>query len=116
MGQGRVEACRSGPLPMPAMGGRRFHQRFRAGTPYLPGTDKESAVTVDHKWRRTLGQKVRHLTPEQCKEMLARINHESRNGATIFHATIRDLTGGLNSQTINFAVVRKLAEKAKEAT
>lgn len=67
--------------------------------------------TPDQSWKRILGQKIRYLTPVQCQEKLAAITAE---GITMFHPTIRELTGGLNSQSINFFVIRKLAEKAKE--
>lgn len=59
-------------------------------------------------WKRTVGQNIRHLSPAQAKEKLAAITAE---GITIFHPTIRALTGGFNSQSINFYVVRKLHEK-----
>jgi hypothetical protein len=59
------------------------------------------------------------MTPTKASELLAAIYAETKaacptGGATIFHPTIRELTGGFNSQSINFYVIRKLADKAKQ--
>jgi len=62
-----------------------------------------------NNWRKTLGQRVRHLTPEQAREIIDAV---SQRGPTIFHPEIRKLTGGFNSQAINYMVLRKLAVKA----
>jgi hypothetical protein len=67
-------------------------------------------------WRATLGQKIRHLSPVDCRAKLEAIRAEQpKQGATIFSATTRELTGGFNSQSINWYVIRKLAAKAKSA-
>jgi hypothetical protein len=62
-------------------------------------------------WKRVAGQRIRRLTPAEAQAAIARISAE---GATMFHQDIRNLTGGFNSQSINFYVIRKLAEKAKQ--
>jgi hypothetical protein len=67
----------------------------------------------DQSWKRTAAAKVRRLSPEQAQAVLARITEETqRTRGTIFHADIRELTGGLNSQSINFHVTRLLAKRA----
>ena len=65
--------------------------------------------SVISTWRRVAGQRIRHLTPEQAKAILAAI---SKRGPTIFHPEIRELTGGYGSQSINTHVIRKLAARA----
>lgn len=67
------------------------------------------AVANTKNWRRIVGQRVRRLTPEQAR---AALNAISAEGITIHHPTIRALTGGLNSQSINGYVQRKLAARA----
>jgi hypothetical protein len=64
-------------------------------------------------WKRTVGSKISRMTPAQAQGKLDAINAErmAAGGATIFHPTIKELTGGFNSQSINFYVIRKLAEK-----
>lgn len=74
--------------------------------------------TSIQSWKRTVGQKIRRLTPEGARAAIAEIEAERKaacplGGATIFHPTIRALTGGFNSQSINFYVIRKLADKAR---
>ena len=60
-------------------------------------------------WKKTAAKNIRKLTPGEALAALARMNAE---GSTIFHKDVRDLTGGYNSQSINFHVIRKLAIKA----
>lgn len=62
-----------------------------------------------HEWKKTVGYKLRGMSQEKAREILAAI---SKPGPTIFHSEIRDLTGGLNSQSINSYVIRKLGIKA----
>lgn len=61
-------------------------------------------------WKRTVGQRLRHMTPLQAADALSRIR---QRGITIDQPTVRHLTGGYCSQSINHYVIRKLAEKAK---
>lgn len=61
------------------------------------------------RWKRVVGQKIRHMTTEEAQAALAEIR---AGGVTIFKPTVRELTGGFNSQTINTYVIRKLAVKA----
>lgn len=69
--------------------------------------------TTNRTWRRTLGQKLRHMSALQAARYIDRINaHGQRHGATIEHPVIRELTGGFASQHINQHVIRKLAAKA----
>jgi hypothetical protein len=68
--------------------------------------------------RRRVAAKVARMTSEQARTALAAIEAEQKaacpmGGATIFHPTIRKLTGGYNSQSLNFAVIRKLADRAQ---
>ena len=64
-------------------------------------------------WKQVAAQRVRHLNADEARAILARIRAEDGpRGATIFHADIRALTGGFNSQSINFHVIRLLARKA----
>jgi hypothetical protein len=67
------------------------------------------------RWKRKVGAALRRMKPADAKAKLEAIQAETeaQGGATILHATIRQLTGGLNSQSINFYVVRKLHEKAQ---
>lgn len=58
--------------------------------------------------RRTVGARVRRLTPEQARDIIAR--YSAKGG--LQHEDIRNLTGGYNSQSINSYVIRKLAEHA----
>jgi hypothetical protein len=67
-------------------------------------------TTKLQSWKRVVGQRVRRMTPADAAAAIARISAE---GATMFHQDIRDLTGGFNSQNINFYVIRKLADRAK---
>ena len=41
------------------------------------------------------------------------MSEQPKNGATIVSETVRSLTGGFNSQSINFYVIRKLHEKTR---
>jgi hypothetical protein len=68
------------------------------------------------QWKATLRRNVRRLSPADATLALAAIREEEReSGPTIFHSTIRALTGGFNSQTINFVVIRALAVRSKAA-
>jgi len=60
-------------------------------------------------WKKTAAANIRKLSASEALDTLKRINSE---GATIFHPEIRALTGGFNSQTINFLVIRMLGKKA----
>jgi hypothetical protein len=75
-------------------------------------TSDEKTPMKFQGWKRTVGQKIRQLSPEQAQQKLDAISAE---GITMYHATIRELTGGFNSQSINFYVIRKLADKVKSA-
>jgi hypothetical protein len=68
-----------------------------------------SAAPTMNNWRRIVGQRVARLTPAQARALLDDIRGE---GTTIFHPAIRGLTNGLNSQSINSYVMRKLAVQA----
>lgn len=60
-------------------------------------------------WRRIVGQRVSRLTEQEARDKLAAIRAE---GVTMFHPTIRELTNGLNSQSINHYVIQRLAHRA----
>lgn len=59
--------------------------------------------------RRRYAAKIARMTPEEASTALAAIRAA---GATIHQPTIRALTGGYVGQSLNHAVVRKLAERA----
>jgi len=63
-------------------------------------------------WKQTASAKIRKLDQQAALDMLAKIRAENGGQSTIFSATIRELTGGFNSQSINFTVIRKLGVKA----
>ena len=60
-------------------------------------------------WERTMRANVRSLTPEQAREVIYRIN---ARGITIVQPEIQALTGGFNSQNINFTTMRALGHRA----
>jgi hypothetical protein len=60
-------------------------------------------------YKRRVGQVVRRLTPGQARRIIDAV---SARGVTIEQPEIRALTGGFNSQDINFYVIRKLAVRA----
>jgi hypothetical protein len=59
-------------------------------------------------WKKSVSQRIRHLSSEQACEYLSRIQ---QTGLTVDQAAIRELTDGYASQSINAYVVRKLAGK-----
>ena len=60
-------------------------------------------------WKKTAEKNIKKLSAVEAGETLKRIHTE---GSTIFHPEIRALTGGFNSQAINFLVIRMLGKKA----
>lgn len=63
--------------------------------------------------RRRVGQVVSRMTPGQARALVEKIGERTqREGATIQHPEIREITGGYASQNINFYVMRKLGIKA----
>lgn len=63
--------------------------------------------------RRRFAAKVGRMTKEQALATLDAIRAEHPGpGASIFSATIRGLTGGYNSQSLNMQVIRKLGVRA----
>ena len=60
-------------------------------------------------WKKMATKNVKKLNASEALDTLKRINTE---GSTIFHADIKALSGGFNSQAINFLVIRMLAKKA----
>lgn len=65
-------------------------------------------------WKRVVGQKVARMTPEEALAMIKAVNARNKlvRGATIFHPELKELTGGFNSQNINFYCMRKLGIRA----
>jgi hypothetical protein len=57
-------------------------------------------------WRRVLGQKLRHISPEQAKAII------EGKSIGIGSADIKSLTGGYSSQSIDMHVMRRLGIKA----
>ena len=60
------------------------------------------------KMHKRINSVIGRMTAEQCTTALDTITSE---GVTIFHPTIRAITGGYNSQTINFGVIRQLHDR-----
>jgi hypothetical protein len=60
-------------------------------------------------WKKTAAANIRKLSASEALDTLKRINTE---GSTIIHPEIKALTGGFNSQAINFTVIRLLGKKA----
>ena len=56
---------------------------------------------------RRVAAKIRHMTPEKARDILAGLEPK-----TMYQPLIRELTGGFNSQSINGAVIAKLSVKA----
>jgi len=65
-------------------------------------------------WKRVTGGNIGRLTAEEARAVIDTYHNETRaaGGQTINHESIRALTGGLNSQSINFHVLAKLNHKA----
>lgn len=63
--------------------------------------------------RRRYAAKIARMTPAQAMAAIRAIRSE---GVTIHHPTIKALTGGYVSQSINAAVSRRLAERSREKT
>ena len=64
--------------------------------------------------RKTVAQRVRRMTPAQARQWLAEYQAaQAVAGPTMFSEPVRNLTGGFNSQSINFYVVRKVFERSK---
>jgi hypothetical protein len=65
-------------------------------------------------WKRRVGQVVRRLSPRQARAIIDSVNVRSAGlaGTTIDLPEIKALTGGFNSQSINYYVMRKLAVRA----
>jgi hypothetical protein len=71
---------------------------------------------ANKEWKKVVARKVSKMTPAQAQAKLDAISAETRKlGATIFHDTIKELTGGYNSQSINFYVIRKLHDQVRFA-
>ena len=65
-------------------------------------------------WKRVTGGNIGRLTAEEARAVIDTYHNETRAaGQTIHHESIRALTGGLNSQSINFYVLAKLNHKAR---
>jgi hypothetical protein len=66
-------------------------------------------ANIPNTWRRVAGQRIRHLSAEAAKTALDAIRAQ---GLTVEQPTIRELTGGYCSQSINAHVTRRLAVRA----
>jgi hypothetical protein len=74
-------------------------------------------------WQAAAKRRIAKLTGPQALEYQKRITAErmgnvglgNPTGATIFHPAVRELTGGLNSQNINFYVVQLLQARIRKA-
>jgi len=70
-------------------------------------------MTTVHQVLRRAAGRISRLSPEQARERLDRIRAE---GVTIDKPTVRELTGGYASQSINIAIVRYLAARLNGGT
>ena len=61
------------------------------------------------KWEKVAARNVRKMSVSEALDILKKIHAE---GPTIFHPAIQALTGGFNSQSINYTIVRLLAKRA----
>lgn len=66
-------------------------------------------MSMDRNWKRVAAGKVSRMTAAAALEKLEAIR--ARVG-TIDQPIIRELTGGFNSQSINFSVIRLLGRRA----
>jgi hypothetical protein len=65
-------------------------------------------MTTTKNWKRTFGQKLRHMTIAQAREFIS----STKGQVNIGDQRIRDLTGGYSSQAIDFHVKRQIGLKA----
>jgi hypothetical protein len=65
-------------------------------------------------WKRVFGQKLRHMTKDDCVKFIADRGPQSSLNINIGGDDIRSVTGGFSSQAINFYVLRAIALKAKD--
>lgn len=65
------------------------------------------------KLRRRIGQKVRHMTPEQASAWYVGYVNEWNRKRSIANDHIKQITGGLNSQSINAYVIRKVYDRSR---
>lgn len=68
-------------------------------------------------WKPHATAVIRKMTAAKAQAALTAIAAETKaagGGGTIFHPTIRAITGGYNSQSINFWVVRLLHERKRK--
>lgn len=73
-------------------------------------------MTAHRAWLKTLTSNLRRMSQAQAQEWLKEYNAELQaTGPTMYHPSVRRLTGGFNSQSINFLVVRKVFDKSKAA-
>lgn len=59
-------------------------------------------------WKRVFGQKLRHMSVEECKAFV----EAEKDHIGIGSQRIRDLTGGYSCQSIDFHVRRAVGLKA----
>jgi hypothetical protein len=63
-------------------------------------------------WKKTANKNIRKLSVPEALDILKRIADARRiTGPTMYSPEIRDLTGGFNSQAINYTVLRLLGKK-----
>lgn len=62
--------------------------------------------------RRRVSAKLARMTPEQARELAEKIRLNDGHGPSMHNSTIRDLTGGFCSQSLNYWVQRKVAVRA----
>jgi hypothetical protein len=62
--------------------------------------------------KRRVSAKLARMTPAQARELVDKIRINDGHGSSMHNATIRDLTGGFCSQSLNYWVQRKVAVRA----
>jgi len=60
-------------------------------------------------WRSKVGQRIARMSVSECSEWMKRFQSE---GVTINHESVREITGGLASQSVNAYVSGKIGRKA----
>lgn len=76
----------------------------------------ERRFEMTQTWKRTAKRKIARLSATEVRRIMDCVNETgSKMGHTIMQPEIRALTGGYNSQSINFYVMRMLWERVKSS-
>ena len=65
-------------------------------------------------WKTTTASNINALSAQDAKDWLTTYSDlQRKNGSTIHSELVRNLTGGFNSQSMNFSVIRAVATRSK---